>query len=100
MVALERDEPVGFALAYQLHRIDGESSKMFLYEIGVALSHRRRGIATALVHELDRICQDGSFINMFVLTNKSNTPAMQLYSKTGGSIQNSDDLMFTYDYTE
>ena len=100
IVAQERDEPVGFVIAHQLQRIDGESSKMFLYEIGVAASHRRRGIASALINELDRICQDGSFISMFVLTNRSNIPATGLYSKTGGSVENSDDLMFTYDYSE
>jgi ribosomal protein S18 acetylase RimI-like enzyme len=99
LVALDDNEPVGFVLAYQLQRIDGESAKMFLYEIGVADNYRRRGIGSALINELDRICKDGSFINMFVLTNESNIPATGLYLKTGGHTHSSDDLMFVYDYS-
>jgi aminoglycoside 3-N-acetyltransferase I len=96
-VALDNDEPVGFVLAYQLQRIDTESAKMFLYEIDVAEKYRRRGIASALIARLNRICQSASFINMFVLTNESNIPATNLYSKTGGHRKHSDDLMFVYD---
>jgi ribosomal protein S18 acetylase RimI-like enzyme len=97
-VALDDDEPVGFVLAYQLQRIDGESAKMFLYEIDVAEKYRRLGIASALIGELESICKAGSFINMFVLTNESNAPATGLYLKTGGQAKTSDDLMFVYDY--
>jgi aminoglycoside 3-N-acetyltransferase I len=100
IVALDGEEPVGFVLAHQLQRIDTESAKMFLYEIDVAENYRRRGIASALIAQLDRICRDGSFINMFVLTNESNTPATNLYLKTGGYRKHSDDLMFVYDYSK
>ena len=45
-VAIENDEPVGFALAYQLQRIDRPHPMMFLYEIEVVGSHQRQGVAT------------------------------------------------------
>lgn len=99
-VALDGDAPAGFVLAHQLQRLDTESAKMFLYEIDVAENYRRRGIASALIAQLDRICRGGSFINMFVLTNESNIPATNLYLKTGGRKKHSDDLMFVYDYSK
>lgn len=98
--ALDDDEPVGFVLAHQLQRLDSESAKMSLYEIDVAENYRRRGIASALIAQLHSICQAGSFINMFVLTNESNIPATNLYLKTGGHRKHSDDLMFVYDYSK
>ncbi|HKC63312.1 MAG TPA: GNAT family N-acetyltransferase, partial [Pyrinomonadaceae bacterium] len=73
-----------------------ELSKMFLYEIEVAASHQRRGIARALIKELEHICKDGAFKSMFVFTNESNFPAMELYAATGAKRENTDDVMFVY----
>lgn len=46
--------PVGFLLAYLLDRVDRDQQMMFLYEIAVAESHRRRGIGTQMISELAR----------------------------------------------
>jgi len=42
IVAIEDDQPIGFALAYELQRIDRSQPMLFLYEIEVVESHQRQ----------------------------------------------------------
>jgi len=84
IIASAGDEPVGFILAYELPRVDGPRPMMFLYEIGVAESHRRKGIGRALVEELKRHCTTSDCCKMFVPTRASNEAAMALYRSAGG----------------
>jgi aminoglycoside 3-N-acetyltransferase I len=44
IVAIDGSVPLGYIVAYLLDRIDRNQQMMFFYEIGVAESHRRRGI--------------------------------------------------------
>ncbi len=52
LVAFDGGLPVGFVLAHELPRRHGDRSKLFVYEVDVAESHRRRGIAWALLARL------------------------------------------------
>ena len=97
IVALDDVNPVGFTLAYELERIDSPNSMMLLYEIEVAESHRRKGVATAMIGTLKAICREREIVKMWVLTNESNRPALQTYATTGGELVEDDDLvMFVY----
>jgi aminoglycoside 3-N-acetyltransferase I len=98
MVAFDDGEPVGFVLAYELIRRHGEPSHLFVYEIEVAESHRRRGIATALLRELGRIAVERGIRSGFVLTSESNAAAMALYESLGGIRPYDDDVMFDFAY--
>ena len=73
---------------------------MFLYEIGVEPEYQRRGIGTALIRALERICRDEGFAEMFVFTNRSNTAAMRLYASTGGHTEADDEQMFVWTYLD
>jgi ribosomal protein S18 acetylase RimI-like enzyme len=44
IVATDDGIPVGYTVAYLLDRVDRDQQMMFFYVIGVAESHRRRGI--------------------------------------------------------
>ena len=84
IAAVEDDQPVGFALAYELERIDRPHPMMFLYEIEVVESHQRRGVATAMIELLKKICREKDAFKMFVIASASNNAALRLYDSTFG----------------
>ena len=97
IAALDDDVPVGFALAYELARVDQARPMMLLYEIEVSESHHRQGIGTAMVDLLKGFCRERNVYKMWVATDRSNTAAQELYRSTGGTVPtDSDCLSFTY----
>src|SRR4030042_1698719 len=70
-VAFEKEKPVGFALAYEIPRVDRNQNMLFFYEIGVDAKYRRKGIGTALITELKKGCRKKNILQMFVITNAS-----------------------------
>ena len=74
IVALDDGVPVGYVVAYLLNRIDRSQQMMFFYEIGVALSHRRRGVGTQLVKELKAVCRENDVMKMWVPTGVRTWP--------------------------
>ena len=100
IVAYVEDEPVGFVFGYRLSRFDGRPPVMFLYEVGVAEHHRRRGIGRALVEELKRLAKADGCGKMFVPTNRSNEAAMALYRSTGGKEGAADATAFSWNWRQ
>ena len=98
LVAFERHEPVGYVFAHQLPRRHGDPSQLFIYDVEVNESLRRRGIATALMRELEQISREQGIRTGFVLTNSSNVAAMSFYGSLGGARPNEDDAMWEFDY--
>ncbi len=97
LAALDGNTPVGFILAYRLQRIDREQDMMFFYEINVAEEYRKMGVGSALINKLKEICKHENILKMFVLTNRSNTAACNLYKNTGGIPEiNNDEVTFVY----
>lgn len=86
-------EPAGFALGYVLQRSDGRPPMLFLYEIEVLESHRRRGLARTMIEKL-KAGADGKF---FVVTQRSNRAAIGLYTAAGGRQLHPDDVLFAFD---
>jgi ribosomal protein S18 acetylase RimI-like enzyme len=84
IAAIEDDQPIGFALAYELERIDRPHPMMFLYEIEVVESHQRQGVATAMIELLKKICHEKGVFKMFVIASASNNAALRLYDSTFG----------------
>lgn len=88
---------VGYIVAYELQRVDRNMKSMFFYEIGVLKEYRNQGIGSSLINFLKEICREKKIMKMWVGTNRSNLPAMSLYSKTGGKEDTSgDEVSFTY----
>ena len=92
IVATEREEPVGFALAYELNRLDRPQPMMLLYEISVAENRRRQGVAKAMINFLKTMCREKSVMKMWTLTNESNQAAVRTYQSTGGKFVPEDDM--------
>ena len=95
IAAMEDDRPVGFALAYELQRIDRPHPMLFLYEIEVIDSYRQKGIATAMIDLLKGICHENRACKMFVSANAANTPALRLYDSTFEFARKTEDIVYT-----
>jgi ribosomal protein S18 acetylase RimI-like enzyme len=85
LVAFDSERPVGFVLAHELQRRHGERAKLFVYEVDVAESHQRRGIASALLAELAELARERGIRTGFVLTEPDNGAANALYRSAGGA---------------
>jgi ribosomal protein S18 acetylase RimI-like enzyme len=87
LVAFESATPVGFVLAHELPRRHGDPSKLFVYEVDVAETHQRRGIASALLERLAGLARERGIQVGFVLTDPGNGPANALYRSAGGATE-------------
>jgi aminoglycoside 3-N-acetyltransferase I len=85
LVAFDGARPVGFVLAHELPRRHGVRAKLFVYEMDVAETHRRRGIGSALLGRLADLARERGIPAGFVLTEPDNGPANALYRSAGGS---------------
>jgi ribosomal protein S18 acetylase RimI-like enzyme len=99
LVAFHGDLPVGFVLAHELPRRHGDPAKLFVYEVDVAESHRRRGIASALLAQLAELARERGIPTGFVLTEPDNGPANALYRSAGGATE-AVTVEWTFSYTD
>jgi len=97
IVADDAGAPVGYLVAYVLDRVDRPQVMACLYEVGVSAAHRRCGIGSALVGELQRICRDAGVMKVWVIASRSNEAAMRLYAGTGARAAAADDVVFVYE---
>ena len=93
------DRPAGFLTAIELLHPDKPKPEMFLYELGVNEPDRGRGVASALMQRLVRLCEERGCREMFVLTDENNEAARATYKKAGGEAEPAG-LMFTWDWSE
>lgn len=84
-VRADTGEPVGALAAYELHKFEQERSEFYLYDLAVAETHRRQGLATALIRALQAIAAERGASVVFVQadTTAEDAAAIALYSKLG-----------------
>ena len=83
LVALVDGEVVGGLAAYELHKFEQERSEIYIYDLAVASAHRRRGIATSLIRELQRIAAERGAYVVFVQADVGDDAAIALYTRLG-----------------
>lgn len=81
-VALDDERIVGFASAVHYVHPD-KGPELWINEVGVAPSHRRRGLARRLLRALFRQARTLGCGAAWVLSDKDNEVARALYEKTG-----------------
>ena len=59
------------------------SAAIYIYDLAVAESHRRRGIATTLIRALDTIAAEADAWVIYVQADYGDEPAIALYDKLG-----------------
>lgn len=83
LAAVQGETVVGGLVAYELRKFEQERSEIYIYDLAVAGAHRRRGIATALIRELQRIARERGAYVIFVQADHGDDPAIALYAKLG-----------------
>jgi aminoglycoside 3-N-acetyltransferase I len=83
IAAIEHNEVVGGIAAYELKKFEQQRSKIYIYDLAVAATHRRRGIATALIRKLQTIAAARGAYVIYVQADIIDEPAIALYTKLG-----------------
>ncbi|MBX3178523.1 MAG: AAC(3)-I family aminoglycoside N-acetyltransferase [Candidatus Hydrogenedentes bacterium] len=83
LAALDGDRVVGALAAYELPKFEQARSEIYIYDLAVAATHRRRGIATALINALRDIAAARGAWVIFVQADRGDDPAIALYTKLG-----------------
>jgi GNAT superfamily N-acetyltransferase len=95
-VALEGDLVIGFASAVYYVHPDKPRPECWINEVGVAPAWQAHGVGKALLHALLEAARKAGCAEAWVLTDRSNAPAMRLYASVGGSEAPGDTVMFTF----
>lgn len=83
IAAVDGDAVVGGLAGYVLPKFEQARSECYLYDLAVAETQRRRGIATALIAELQREAARRGVYVIFVQADYGDDPAVGLYTKLG-----------------
>ena len=83
LVAIEQGEIVGALVAYELVKFEKALSEIYIYDLAVAETHRRRGVATALIQRLREIATERGAWVLYVQADYGDDPAIALYTKLG-----------------
>jgi aminoglycoside 3-N-acetyltransferase I len=83
LAAMEANQVVGGVAAYVLPKFEQERSEIYIYDLAVAETHRRQGIATAMITELQRVGASRGAYVIFVQADYGDDPAVALYTKLG-----------------
>jgi GNAT superfamily N-acetyltransferase len=94
VVAIDRGEVVGFASAVHYVHPDKPLPELWINEVGVATTHRGRGVATAILQRLLEAAREVGCVEAWVLTDRANEAALRLYKSSGGV--DSEQVMVTF----
>ena len=84
LVAYVEGEPAGFVSGVEVTHPD-KGTEMFLYELAVDETHRRRGHGRALVEALGALACKRRCTGMFVLVDDDNAAGRAVYRSAGGA---------------
>lgn len=85
LAASDKGVVVGGIAAYELKTFEQERSEIYIYDLAVASTHRRQGVATALIQALSEVAAKRGAHVMFVQadTGIEDEPAIALYTTLG-----------------
>ena len=83
LAAFDGEAVVGGLAAYELVKFEQARSEIYIYDLAVDEAQRRKGIATALIAELQRLAAASGAYVIFVQADYGDDPAVALYTKLG-----------------
>ncbi len=83
LAAVKDGAVVGGLAAYELKKFEQERSEVYIYDLAVSATHRREGIATALIEKLGKLAAARGAYVVFVQADHGDDPAIALYTKLG-----------------
>lgn len=97
--AFQGTEVAGYALGYRLRLPTGRKS-LLLYDLEVAEEHRRQGLGILLLQAVLNLGNREGCIEMWLVTEADNEPAIELYKAAGGraAAGGGGDLVFEWTF--
>jgi aminoglycoside 3-N-acetyltransferase I len=83
LVARYGDKVVGGLAAYELEKFERERREIYIYDLAIAEAHRRKGLATQLITDLQHIAKTRNAYVIFVQADPEDEPAIRLYESFG-----------------
>lgn len=83
LVALAGEEVLGGLVAYEFDKFERMRREIYIYDLAVAATHRRQGLATSLIGALRGIAARRGAWVIFVQADHGDDPAIALYEKLG-----------------
>ena len=83
LVAVSEGVVVGGLAAYELRKFEQERSEIYIYDLGVSETHRRKGVATSLIRELQALAGERGAWVIFVQADPEDADAIRLYESLG-----------------
>jgi len=95
-VVIDDSVVVGFASAVHYVHPDKARPELWINEVGVAPAHQGCGNGKALLRALFALGRELGCSEAWVLTERTNGPAMRLYALIGGEEDPDDTVMFSF----
>lgn len=95
-VAIDGDQVIGFVSAVHYIHPDKPRPELWINEVSVAETHRRQGLGKRLLAAMFAVGRELGCAEAWVLTDRENTAAMNLYAAVGKAEAPSDHVMFTF----
>lgn len=83
LAASSDGEVVAGLVAYELDKFEQQRREIYIYDLAVRKTHRRRGVATALIRQLCAIARERKAWVVYVQADTGDDAAIALYSKLG-----------------
>ncbi|WP_217474778.1 AAC(3)-I family aminoglycoside N-acetyltransferase [Stutzerimonas stutzeri] len=83
LAAFVDDRVIGGLAAYVLPKFEQPRREIYVYDLAVAQSHRRLGVATALIRALQHTARELGAYVIFIQADHGDEPAVALYTKLG-----------------
>ncbi|MBI4750579.1 MAG: GNAT family N-acetyltransferase [Acidobacteria bacterium] len=96
VVAIDQAQVVGFISAVHYVHPDKPNPELWINEVGVAPTHHGQGIGKAMMKSLLNLARELNCSEAWVLTERTNLPAMKLYASTGGQEAPINAVMFNF----
>ena len=100
VVAVEKGVVVGFVSAVNYLHPDKPVPVLWINEVGVASTHRGRGIGKALMASMFQVGRKYGCAEAWLLTDRTNPVAMRLYASVGGKHASQDQLLYRFGLNE
>lgn len=95
-VALNEGVVVAFASGVHYFHPDKPTPELFVNEVGVAVSHRRRGLGRAVIGRLLETARQLGCSEAWVLTEPSNHAANRLFTAAGAVARSEHSVMYSF----
>lgn len=87
----------GLANAYRLPNVEAGGEMVYLYDIEVAQSFRKKGIGSALIKQLITDCQEDDVDFIWAGTERKNLAARKTFEATGANLEGDAYVEYEWD---